>query len=637
MDYQGSVIVLDEADGSAEDLAQRVRGAFPDVYRLTSAASDDEHVVTVAPKQVGVKTLVRTMVQRGVSWALVPKRLDPVTLIADYLAAARPALDEGFPGFVLIGAMPGITYRRIAIVADVRAPVTTGVLALTGVDLASRLGATLDVLLLGADPAEPPASWHDVEQLLQIRAGAADLERALDLARQAQLSVTWVALGESGQRDQLVLDAVTDREYDLVLDDLGSLDVGPVIGRRKRVKRQLVGPRTDTAYRLLRDAPCDVGIVVDAVTMHLMPSTAVAAGAAAALSLGVVSTAVEPSAGVPTEAVMVEAVDGGDPAAEEALAAAAAEAAAAPAELPPPVVSVPAPALESLPGNVSAQEYGQYRGTYGGAEAEAAVARAELDARVAQQAVAEQAIVLAQTDLALMRKDAASAKATATSAQDRLDYSQTGKDHLTDAEEARALGSFNQSKRQVDRMRATVEQAEAALDLARQSAAGAAASVAEQQAVVDTHNANLSAWQAFLSAADARTPQVVSPVPGYSITTGYGVAGARWSSGRHTGVDFAAPSGTAVVAAADGVVVFAGGAGPYGNQVKIKHSDGTTTTYAHLSSIGVSVGAHVSAGQRIGGVGSTGNSTGPHLHFEVLGSSGSFQDPQSWLRSKGAI
>ena len=87
----------------------------------------------------------------------------------------------------------------------------------------------------------------------------------------------------------------------------------------------------------------------------------------------------------------------------------------------------------------------------------------------------------------------------------------------------------------------------------------------------------------------------------------------------HPGIDIGAPSGSAIVAAGAGRVISAGWRGGYGNTIIIDHGNGVTTLYAHQRSGGikVSVGQHVNAGQRIGTVGSTGNSTGPHLHWEV--------------------
>lgn len=89
------------------------------------------------------------------------------------------------------------------------------------------------------------------------------------------------------------------------------------------------------------------------------------------------------------------------------------------------------------------------------------------------------------------------------------------------------------------------------------------------------------------------------------------------TSRMHTGVDIAAPSGSQVVSTGAGAVIFAGWLGAYGQTVVIDHGGGISTLYAHLSSIQVREGQSVSLGQKIGGVGSTGFSTGPHLHFEV--------------------
>jgi murein DD-endopeptidase MepM/ murein hydrolase activator NlpD len=103
------------------------------------------------------------------------------------------------------------------------------------------------------------------------------------------------------------------------------------------------------------------------------------------------------------------------------------------------------------------------------------------------------------------------------------------------------------------------------------------------------------------------------PVPG-AIGDGFGYPGGR----RHDGVDFPEPYGTPIGAAGVGTVTFAGwNSGGYGNLTVIQHRLGYQTWYAHQSSILVHVGQHVAGGTKIGRVGSTGHSTGPHLHFEV--------------------
>ena len=133
----------------------------------------------------------------------------------------------------------------------------------------------------------------------------------------------------------------------------------------------------------------------------------------------------------------------------------------------------------------------------------------------------------------------------------------------------------------------------------------------------------------------------VSPVKKYTKTASFAQAGARWQS-THSGQDFAVPSGTKVMAAHGGTVVKAGGNGAgdgpaYGNAVVIKHGNGTYTQYAHLSRIGVKVGQVVKTGQEIARSGNTGNSSGPHLHFEIRTTAnyGSAVDPVAFLRAKG--
>ena len=118
---------------------------------------------------------------------------------------------------------------------------------------------------------------------------------------------------------------------------------------------------------------------------------------------------------------------------------------------------------------------------------------------------------------------------------------------------------------------------------------------------------------------------LIEPVSG-TITSRFG----RRSRGNHTGLDIATSSGTPIKAAASGTVIYAGPKGTYGNLVIIAHSDSVQTYYAHCSKIYVSQGQSVSQGQVICAVGSTGNSTGPHLHLEIR-ENGVAKNPQNYL------
>ena len=136
-----------------------------------------------------------------------------------------------------------------------------------------------------------------------------------------------------------------------------------------------------------------------------------------------------------------------------------------------------------------------------------------------------------------------------------------------------------------------------------------------------------------LTATAGRMP-LARPAVGTSQSSGFG---ARFDpfTGRvafHSGLDFAGPLMTPVYATAPGVVSFAGVRSGYGNCIEIDHGNGFKTRYAHLKTISVTVGQRVGVGARIGGIGSTGRSTGPHLHYEVW-VNGRAQNPARFLRA----
>ena len=139
--------------------------------------------------------------------------------------------------------------------------------------------------------------------------------------------------------------------------------------------------------------------------------------------------------------------------------------------------------------------------------------------------------------------------------------------------------------------------------------------------------------QAASAAAEAARPKAVLPIRGARMTTCFCM---RWGT-MHWGIDLAAPLGTPIVAAADGVVLRAGPASGYGNAVYIQDADGNVEIYGHMRYMYVEAGDVVSAGDTIAKVGSEGQSTGPHLHFEIHkgGMNGKPTDPQDWLADRG--
>lgn len=130
--------------------------------------------------------------------------------------------------------------------------------------------------------------------------------------------------------------------------------------------------------------------------------------------------------------------------------------------------------------------------------------------------------------------------------------------------------------------------------------------------------------------ARLQRPLFVMPTKGV-WTSGFGY---RWGV-LHGGIDIANSIGTPILAAADGVVIDAGPTAGYGAWVKLRHADGTVTLYGHVNSWLVSIGQRVMAGDQIATIGNRGNSTGPHLHFEVLLGGTDRVDPVGWLAKRG--
>jgi murein DD-endopeptidase MepM/ murein hydrolase activator NlpD len=173
------------------------------------------------------------------------------------------------------------------------------------------------------------------------------------------------------------------------------------------------------------------------------------------------------------------------------------------------------------------------------------------------------------------------------------------------------------------------------------------ANAVQTQAAVQAKAAAAAKTTAAAKAAAAKQAAAkqagswIDPVKKYTLSAAFNQAGSMWQS-THSGQDFAVASGTEVLAAHGGTVVKTGGNGAgdgpaYGNAIVIKHGNGTYSQYAHLSRIDVKVGQVVTTGQHIALSGNTGNSSGPHLHFEIRTTAnyGSAIDPVAFLRAKG--
>ncbi|MFI1914338.1 M23 family metallopeptidase [Nocardia sp. NPDC020380] len=177
----------------------------------------------------------------------------------------------------------------------------------------------------------------------------------------------------------------------------------------------------------------------------------------------------------------------------------------------------------------------------------------------------------------------------------------------------------------------------------------------EQAVVEDAARATLDRAKAEAAAAVAGQPQpwmnapaspdtalppgfVVPGVGGFVLpargvfSSGYGM---RWGT-FHWGIDIAAPIGSPIYAVAAGTVIDAGPAQGFGLWVRIRHDDGTISVYGHMYDFSVSVGERVPAGLQIARIGNRGDSTGPHLHFEIL-VNGQHVDPQPWLAQRGIV
>lgn len=177
--------------------------------------------------------------------------------------------------------------------------------------------------------------------------------------------------------------------------------------------------------------------------------------------------------------------------------------------------------------------------------------------------------------------------------------------------------------------------ADAAVEMKPQASITVAEAQVRLQEVAASRAARAEAQAAAEEAArEAARPKAVFPIDGARLTSRFGP---RWGT-THRGIDLAAPMLTPEYAAVDGVVLRAGAASGFGLAVYILTEDGDVMVYGHMEKITVEPGQYVEAGETVALVGNRGQSTGPHLHFEVRqgGENGTAVDPLSWLEERGA-
>ena len=248
-------------------------------------------------------------------------------------------------------------------------------------------------------------------------------------------------------------------------------------------------------------------------------------------------------------------------------------------------------------------------------------------------------VAITMPDLPLISDDSAEpAEDTATALStmgETYDETAQGGSDAGEALRSRIIAQAEYQQDQID------SKAAAAAVAAAEKEAATAAAKAEKEAEAKAAAAKAKAEEEARKKAEAErlaelAKQYTLPTSSYTITSTFGQAGAYWSSGYHTGLDFAAPTGTLIKAVHSGTITFAGWDGSYGYKTELTLDDGTEIWFAHQSSISVSVGQKVNTGDVIGRVGATGNVTGAHLHLEVHpdGSANGI-DPLAWLRGKG--
>ncbi len=692
------VVDSDPASNAALEIARRYsRGAVALTSWDAPEPGADILAQASATSSPTIAEALRVAAQRRISWVGIRRDFaEPQQLLGELLKGTARSITGDLPGFaVFLADGEPAPFRRILAIVDRRQGPISGLAVHAAVAVADTAGAVLDVLVLGAEGEQ--LTSDDQDELLAISREKELWQRAIARARAADFTTNWIPAVGVDDAWSVITDQLSQHDYDLVIDDLGDVSLDGRIGRDRALAGTLArGEVGEIPLRLLTEVPIPVLLVLDQIRLGMKSGTLLKAGAAAAITLGVVSASVVPpraaatshsAAANPVKELTKELedalgiVDPSVQARQESAATAsrggidsgargAAEALASTPVGVSPTAVVPEststsnppepkqtdkqasksqePKEPTEPTSPTAPKGGATPQDVAKAAKAAAAEKAALAKEKLRVAKAKKAAATAEEALGTTQETAEIALAELQAATASLDES------LADAQRTQSESTGIQS---VLPGGATAEEAQfaaivavsaqARLDDAVDHAAtvlddltAAEQAVTDKEDVLAKRKSEVTQTKAqyeqskekaeVYRASLAKTRQAPVTKGQYNLTARFGDTSGRWSSGVHTGLDFAAPSGTDVMAAASGTVVSTGYAGAYGNQIIIDHGGGWQTTYNHLSSIKTSTGQKVSTGDHIGDVGSTGNSTGSHLHFEVTKNE-KFVDPQTWL------
>jgi murein DD-endopeptidase MepM/ murein hydrolase activator NlpD len=687
------LVLLDEHPSSEAGLSFAQRYAARTLALAswsTSTADLATEVQTSVASEPTVHEALRTAATRGIGFVAMRRDFaEPSELLGTLLTAAAKHTGDDIPGFaVLLADGQPRPIRRILAIADRRSGPISGLLTHIAVLVAEATGAAVDTLVLDTEDAD--IAPDDRGRYWQIDREEELFEAAMQRAADNDVQLTRIPV-TTADPWLVITNQLQHGEYDLIIDDLGQVRLG---GRRgvERTLQRALGPGEvgETPLRLLREVPIPLLLVIDEIRLGIAPASLLKAGTAAALGMGLIAPAVAAVAAPPVvasgrldtssdpvtdlvgELENALGVEGSEPtgadaertrdaqgssrdsgsatgrtAAEEAVATSASTAATT------TTATQEAKAAEEKKGSQQAKppkapKGGADPGDLAKARRDAAASKAALAKDKEKKAKAAKTLASAEEELAAAQVVAESALIELHAAAEAQEQAQATAMALRGAisteasilpaeptpEQTMAASEIEASAQERldvavvagEEALATLTTAEEELAAAEEKLEARTEALTESKAEYAHSKEKVEVFKESL----AKTRQSPVAKGSYRLTARFGQHGGYWSGGIHTGLDFAGSVGTDIRAAATGTVVSAGWEGSYGKKVVIDHGNGYQTTYSHLSDIRVSVGQKVTAGDHIGDMGSTGNSTGSHLHFEVV-KGGKFIDPQGWL------